>query len=719
MVTLEGQSYDIAMQTINALDALSAQVKGYAAIFAPGSEFPTLDVPILAKKLGDLRQSYSRKEQEARAIALFNDFKPPAAMFTRDSEELRKLGSLAALITARQAVKHSSRFNELKARSVFGDDPDIDRIVDIAKGARIDLPPGFVRTVKAPANRPIQQRIPTVFLAHAYRLWLAGDALFLENAAVAGADDSADIHNNPAHWIPQPLKAEGRFLIDPSNTDEGLHALNSPEAKQLGRDRYGAARYPTIRSFATQWGRLIIESGRPMCEFSFYKDDWVNAFGQVTLTPESAKLMCMPIGDGHTLLQFTGNFGHCSLPAIFYTGLSSPTIRHIQPLIQGCLDGYCDDHAGMSHDSTVHADKAIGQATLRLVVSDDVVCKKKDVAPAKEAVIIGYHVSTLTGLTRPPDTACDKLLLIFTLCDVTAAHPLRFWELAAGLAERYSWILVGMRSFVQPFHHMKHVVGPTKGHTKKADSSARFCLEMWRIMAVMLYLNPTAVAIPWMRLADESVNTPTALTKSDASPWQLCAGIYDVDGALLSWTTYKLPYVIETNSSQNHREFMGLLLSMILAYRTKNLYGGQVNVHMKWTSDNTTAIKWATANKCSSRAGQVSSMAITWFQIVAQIDIVQVAWVPGVTMFEIDDGSRDKHNCKLVPDLFVQTHREGSALDRLFRICDPASQPQVGDHHAVFLETNALLRAILDEITVTTPIQSGDPKYSGSWPQGV
>ena len=59
MVTLEGQSYDIAMQNNNALDMLSTQVKGYAAIFAPGYEFPTLDVPILAKKLGDLRQSYS------------------------------------------------------------------------------------------------------------------------------------------------------------------------------------------------------------------------------------------------------------------------------------------------------------------------------------------------------------------------------------------------------------------------------------------------------------------------------------------------------------------------------------------------------------------------------------------------------------------------------------------------------------------------------------
>ena len=118
MVTLEGQSYDIAMQNNNALDMLSTQVKCYAAILALGYEFPTLDVLILAKKLGDLRQSYSRKEQEAHAVVLFKDFKPPDAMFSRDSVELRKLGSHVVLITAIQTVKHSSRFNELEARTV-------------------------------------------------------------------------------------------------------------------------------------------------------------------------------------------------------------------------------------------------------------------------------------------------------------------------------------------------------------------------------------------------------------------------------------------------------------------------------------------------------------------------------------------------------------------------------------------------------------------------
>ena len=221
-------------------------------------------------------------------------------------------------------------------------------------------------------------------------------------------------------------------------------------------------------------------------------------------------------------------------------------------------------------------------------------------------------------------------------------------------------------------------------------------------MAVMLYLNPTAVAIRWMRLADSSVNPPTALTRSDASPWKLCAGIYDTNGELLAWTTYLLPYIVTPISSQNHREFMGLLLSMILAYKTKDLYGGQLHVFMRWTSDNTSAIKWATANKCSSRAGQMTSMAITWFQIVAQVDIVQVDWTPGITMLEIDDGSRDVPHPKLTDELYTQTERKGSALEQIFNICDPIRQIRVGDHHAAFMEMNTLLRTVLEEITITS-----------------
>jgi len=439
-----------------------------------------------------------------------------------------------------------------------------------------------------------------------------------------------------------------------------------------------------------------------MQDCSLYKDDMDNAFGQIDLDPESARLMCIPIGETHTCLQFTGNFGEQRMPVIFQVGISAPCVRLIRSKISGCMLGYVDDHVGMAHDSVVHQDKALGQSILRAAICDSIISVKKDEPPAKEAEVIGYHVSMLTGLIRPKDSACDKMLVVFLSCDVKANHPLKFWELTAGLAERYSWVLIGMRSFVTPFHHMKAIVGTKKGHVKKADSSARFCLEIWRVVTTMLYLNRDAVSIPWMSLARAAVHNITALTKSDASPWKLCAGIYSTTGDLLAWTTYELPYSKETSElHQNHRERMGELLSLILAYKTKPLYGGTVHVCMKWTSDNTSAIKWAVDNKCSSRTGQIANMVIVWFQIVAQVNVMQVAWIPGIAMKEIDDGSRDVPNDKLNPVTFVHTNREGSALDQLFRLCDPDSTLQVhSDHHAVFMQVHRLLLSIVTEITI-------------------
>jgi len=700
VVSLEGKSYEFRRDT--SLDTIAMHVREYSGFFTHNLTFPDLDEAALLDKLNTLRTSYSRKELEAKAIAKCSAFTAPSEMFSRDTEALRSCGSIRALIASRLAENKPDRFNGEKATATFAQDTDFARIFDIATyGARLELPPDFVHTLEPPPNRSIQRRMPNVFLSHVHKLWAAGHALFIENSAIKEASDFAYTHNNQAHWVPQPNsinKEQGRFTIDPSNTDDGLWALNNPGSKILGQQRYGRAVYVSIIDYATEWAEYLQRTGHDMQECMLYKDDMDNAFGQIDLSPESAMLMCIPIGETHTCIQFTGNFGEQRMPVIFQVGISAPSVRLIRSKISGVMLGYVDDHVGMGHESVVHRDKVIGQNILKQAICDSIIAPKKDEPPAREQDVIGYRVSMLTGLIRPTDRACDKLLLVFLTCTVTEPYPRKFWELTAGLAERYSWVLVGMRSFVTPFHHMKSKLGNNKQHTKIADSAARFCLEMWRVVATMLFLNRDAVSIPWMRLARASVHKITALTKSDASPWKLCAGIYSDSHELLAWTTHSLPYAKETRTlHQNHRERMGELLALVLAYKTKKLYGGTVKVCMKWTSDNTAAIKWAVDSKCSSRTGQIANMVITWFQIVAQIDVVQVAWTPGATMLEIDDGSRDVHNPKLAPASFVQTEREGSALDTLFRLCDPDSTLQVGEHHTVFKNVHALMLAVLSE----------------------
>ena len=44
---------------------------------------------------------------------------------------------------------------------------------------------------------------------------------------------------------------------------------------------------------------------------------------------------------------------------------------------------------------------------------------------------------------------------MFFCFDVKKQQHRELWEVLAGVAERYSAGLVGMRTFVSPFHHMK------------------------------------------------------------------------------------------------------------------------------------------------------------------------------------------------------------------------------------------------------------------------
>jgi len=430
IVSLEGKSYDIKGDT--SIDMLAIQVKEYAGIFAHNLAFPELDEAALLAKLNILRTSYSRKELEAKAIRKCKDFVVPAEMLTRDTEALHRCGSIRELIASRLAANKPNRFNGEKAKTMFGEDTDFVRIFDIAThGARLELPPEFVHTLEPRPIRSIQNRMPLVFQSHVHKLWDAGHALFIENAAIKKASDYALTHNSQAHWIAQPNyinKEQGRFAIDPSNTDEGFWALNNPGAKLLGQQRYGSAVYVSIQDYATEWAEYLQRTGYAMQECMLYKDDMDNAFGQIDLSPESAMLMCIPIGDTHsgTCIQFTGNFGEQRMPVIFQVGISAPSVRLIRSKISGVMLGYVDDHVGMAHESVVHQDKAIGQATLRQAICDTIIAPKKDEPPALEQDVIGYHVSMLSGLIRPTDRACDKLLLVFLTCVVTDPYPLKF-----------------------------------------------------------------------------------------------------------------------------------------------------------------------------------------------------------------------------------------------------------------------------------------------------
>jgi hypothetical protein len=99
----------------------------------------------------------------------------------------------------------------------------------------------------------------------------------------------------------------------------------------------------------------------------------------------------------------------------------------------------------------------------------------------------------------------------------------------------------------------------------QADSNARFAIEMWRVVAILLWINKDFFPVPIESLAWGYMFLIHYKIKTDASPWKLAAAIFSMDGHMLAYTTLVLPYKDPDNKYQNVKEFSGGILGCILA----------------------------------------------------------------------------------------------------------------------------------------------------------
>ena len=142
---------------------------------------------------------------------------------------------------------------------------------------------------------------------------------------------------------------------------------------------------------------------------------------------------------------------------------------------------------------------------------------------------------------------------------------------------------------------------------------------------------------------------------TDASPWSLCAALYDpTSNELIIWTTYRLPYASDIRAQfQVQRKYLDHLLATILVAR----HGQQeiINpISYEWINDNTGALKWAENHKCDSEASQYACLAVTQLHQRAKISFRETTHRAGINMGEIDTMSRIQVNEHSPLDAAVQ-----------------------------------------------------------------
>jgi hypothetical protein len=269
----------------------------------------------------------------------------------------------------------------------------------------------------------------------------------------------------------------------------------------------------------------------------------------------------------------------------------------------------------------------------------------------------------------------------------------------ASLAERYSNGLIGLSAFVQPFNYM---CGKNR-YSYLPSEQVKFCIDMWRIVSLILYINPLFFNNDILSLTGHCIVNNVYvydefITISDASPYGICGAIIDkYSKSFICYTFIPILFKDPDGKFQGLREYLGVLTVLLLV----KIYFKNSNTRsIKWISDNTGALSWAKKNRCTSSHGHAANIITAWFQIYSSYHIHQVAHIPGVNMGFIDDISRKVENPLTLVVPFVDVFNE--SVSDLFSLCDPTFQHSLVNNMESFFNVHVLMKSILKYFKINT-----------------
>ena len=123
-----------------------------------------VDFDHLKQHLEAIAARFMREPHEAAAQDASQDFSWTMKSQTRDLADLRSCGSIKELIRQRQESVRHSRINGERVKQLFKDDPQSDRLYELAQvGVIIDTPDVFIPLTKPPSMRPLQRKLINAF----------------------------------------------------------------------------------------------------------------------------------------------------------------------------------------------------------------------------------------------------------------------------------------------------------------------------------------------------------------------------------------------------------------------------------------------------------------------------------------------------------------------------------------------------------------------------
>lgn len=210
-------------------------------------------------------------------------------------------------------------------------------------------------------------------------------------------------------------------------------------------------------------------------------------------------------------------------------------LRWIRSKSQVVVTLYVDDFMGFGTLPQCMHDQSFSLSCTQQTLGSDEIAAGKTVPPTQKTVLLGWEVTINKGgaWIRPLPKAINKILFVFFCFDATKGQPQSLWDIICGVAERYSNGVLGMRCCVSALHKMKGLASKRPfSYYVTASSEAKFDIEMWRIVALLMWANPDSFSLSIEMFTHryditKSISNRSVYTITDASGWRICVALYD------------------------------------------------------------------------------------------------------------------------------------------------------------------------------------------------
>jgi len=615
-------------------------------------------------------------------------------------------GSLEQVMKERLEKRLSTDcFNETKMRKYYSEDPEFEKLLDIAiNGIDFEIDNDFVINNQPEKIRPLQEKLQVVYNYHVDQL-LQKENLFVFHKNSICQEEREKLNFISFHWALKPKtdkievelntsSARGRLCFDLSNREDGLLALNGGKTKELNVLKYGKLTMPTEISIFYGWVKYRNDKKVPWNELTIGKEDVDAAFNQTNFAIKKLRYMIAPINEDYWCSQTAGNFGNSALPAA-YGNISRCTKRNIvkNPEYDATLDVICDDYVFLGPINKYLKNKSI----IYDVVENQTITKGalgsngKSKNGQKDIDVYGFLPNLETGMIRPMDKALQKLQHVLFSFDMSEYQSKKVWQAISSLTERYSHAIRTSRSFVRPFEQQQSV-GYGNG-TSIATPQTKEAIEIWRMLLLILYIDKDAFSVPiedfvkshgsknykdsisWeYSQGDQDKSIILFGIKSDAGQDKVASVLYFIEPlfrteTVISYTVIDLPETCQHVNFQPMREYIGLLMGLVLLKYHITLFKINKRVHVRWFGDNQATLDWSNKEKSNSLYAQKVHLAIVWFKIVSKIHLEYALYMSGEQMIVegIDALSRGKpHNFDVKLQVHLQDIVNSTGLTRVF-----------------------------------------------------